>query len=83
MLTDQANGENHMQQIRGGVMPAGYEEEKNTLDDPIVIRFFPGDRQRMQEFVDAFPDRFENVSHFVRCAVQFYLKNCRKDMGGK
>jgi len=48
------------------------------LSEHLNIRLFKGDTKRIRKYLRAHPDRFENVSHFVRCAVIFFERDLDK-----
>jgi hypothetical protein len=48
--------------------------EKHNLEKRTSVRFFNGDKARRQEFMKRYPDRWDNDSHFIRAACQYFMK---------
>lgn len=48
------------------------------LNEVVAVRFFKGDRKRIKAYMKVHHGRFENVSHFVRCAVIFFERELDK-----
>ena len=44
------------------------------LLSPLVVRVFPQDEERLKEIVKDNADKYETVSHAVRCAIQHFIK---------
>lgn len=41
---------------------------------PIVVRVFPQDEERLKEIVADNAEKYESVSHAVRCAIQAFIQ---------
>ena len=44
------------------------------LLSPLVVRVFPQDEERLKEIVKENPEKYETVSHAVRCSIQHFIK---------
>lgn len=42
---------------------------KPFLDETINVRLRKEELEGVRKVVDAMPDRYDNVSHFIRCAI--------------
>lgn len=42
--------------------------------ETIQVRVFPIDKERLEEIVKAKPEKYENVSHAARCALQEFIR---------
>lgn len=42
------------------------------LTERYTIRFFAGDIDEIYRIMDMYPDRWDNVGHFMRCAIINY-----------
>ena len=52
--------------------------KKYSIDEQNMVcmtfRVFPSVRNLIEEIVEKYQDRFDNESHFVRCAIVKYLE---------
>jgi Arc/MetJ-type ribon-helix-helix transcriptional regulator len=49
-------------------------QSRKALKDTIIMRAMPGTKKRILEAVENSPDRYQNLSHFIRCAVERLLR---------
>lgn len=50
------------------------EYELEYLVDTITLRIFIIHRRKIEKTIKEHPDKWENESHFIRCAIMNYLK---------
>lgn len=54
--------------------------EETMLNEVKVVKFLSGDEERRRKYLEAFPQRWANDSHFIRAACQHYMKILEKEL---
>jgi hypothetical protein len=53
--------------------------KKETLSVYIGVRLSRKELQRAKKLLKSYPDRFENISHFSRCALQVFMRKLEQE----